>query len=284
MFENKKLKNWSETYWNQIKRNIGLIKISEQEKLRNNTIAVFGVGGLGGPLVEQLVRAGCENLVICDNDEFTASNLNRQLCTREDIGLNKVDVIEAFLKKINPDINLQKYYEINEYNISNVLNNVSVVALTLDDPIASILIARKCRKKKTCLLESWAIPYLCAWWFSPESIDYETCYGLNTHKMSVEDIKKSDSTISELKYSLLSKLLLFPNIKERFDREKGAVDGLFSGKLASISLAPIVRMNASYLAFEIIYAGIVKAKKMILAPKMTGYDYLEMKPIEFKLI
>ena len=68
MFEKKKLKNWSDSYWNHIKRNIGLVKLREQERLRNTPIAVLGVGGLGGPLAEQLIRSGCEQIIICDNE------------------------------------------------------------------------------------------------------------------------------------------------------------------------------------------------------------------------
>jgi len=46
MFDKKRFKNWSASYWSHVKRNIGLIKIVEQEKLRNTLIVVIGVGGL----------------------------------------------------------------------------------------------------------------------------------------------------------------------------------------------------------------------------------------------
>lgn len=280
MFENRIPNNWSNQYWNHIKRNIGIITFTEQEKLKLTTIGIFGLGGLGGPLTEQLVRIGCENLVICDNDTFSKSNLNRQLCTREDIGKYKVDVIEDFLYKINPDLNIKKYYEINESNITDVLKNTSVVALTLDDPIVSILISRECRKIHIPMIESWGIPYLFAWWFTPKSIEYENCYGFNTHEMKIDAIRKSQHAILEIKKAQLDCLLKFPNIRETYNRELGAVDGMIEGKLALVSLAPIVHMTASYLAFEIIFSGILKLKKMILAPEIIGYDYLQMMPFK----
>jgi len=59
---------------------------------------------------------------------------------------------------------------------------------------------------------------------------------------------------------------------------------MISGKLTLVSLAPIVRMIASYLAFEVIFSGILKVKKMILAPQIIGYDYLRMKPIRFSFL
>lgn len=284
MYDKKRLKNWPASYWNQIKRNIGLVKIIEQEKLRNTLIAVLGVGGLGGPLAVQLVRTGCEKLIMCDNERFEEANLNRQLCTREDLGRYKVDVTEKLLKKINPEIELQKYYEITKKIISNILNSTSIVVLTLDDPIASILISRECSKKNIPILESWGIPYLCAWWFTSESTDYETCYGFKTHKMTIDEIQKSEKTLLELKKAFLNKLIQFPEIKETFNREEGALEGLFSGNLPSISLAPIVGMTASYLAFEVIFSGILKIKRMSLAPNVIGYDYLRMKPIQFNFL
>ncbi|MFX1590391.1 MAG: ThiF family adenylyltransferase [Promethearchaeota archaeon] len=284
MFDNKKLKNWSKSYWNHINRNIGIITVGEQEKLRKTSIAILGVGGLGGPLVEQLVRTGCENLLICDNGKFEVSNLNRQICIRKDIGKYKVDVIKRLLKNINPEMKLKTFKEININNISNILNNISIVALTLDDPITSILIARECYRNNISMLESWAIPYLCGWWFTEKSVDYETFYGLKTHEKPIQEIIDSKDLVFEIRKAFLNKLKQFPSIEEKFDREKGALNKLLSGRIPSISFAPIVRLSASYLAYEIVFTGVLKVKEMILAPNIIGYDYFNMEPLNFSLV
>ena len=284
MFEEKKSNNWSERYWNQIRRNIGLVSFSEQEKLRKTPIAILGVGGLGGSMVEQLVRAGCEKILICDNEKFEESNLNRQICVKNDIGKYKVDILEDFLKNINPEIRLRKYYEINEKNILEILKNIAFVALTLDNPITSIMISRACSEKKIPMIESFGIPYLCAWWFTSDSVDYETCYEIKTQKMSIQQIIKSQKASLDVQKALLPKVLMFPGIYEIYNREIGVIESMSLGKLALRSFAPIVRMMASYLAFEIIYAGILKLKPMILAPQVIGYDYIRMKPIKFSFI
>ncbi len=282
MFEDKRPKNWSQSYWNQINRNIGLVTFLEQEQLRKARITIFGQGGLGGPLTEQLARSGCEDLVICDNDKFEESNLNRQVCVRADIGEYKVDVVEKLLKNINPEINVCKYYEVNEGNLLNIIEGSSVVVLALDDPIASILISRKCRELKILMLEAWAVPYLWAWWFTSESEDYETCYGFKTNKMTIPEIYQSKSVLIDIKRQVLDKLTQFPEIISRYDREKGAFDGILSGNLPFISMAPLVRIAASYLTFEVIFSGVLKIKKMILAPQIIGYDYFQLKSINFK--
>jgi len=283
MVGNRTHKNWTLFYSKFINRNIGLVSIEEQEKIRNTSVAIFGVGGLGGPLVEELARSGCENISICDNGTFKVSNLNRQLCFKEHIGKFKVDILENLLKKINPNIEVNKTLEVSELNVSNILKHVSLAVLTLDDPVISILIARECLKMKIPLLESWGIPYLWAWWFTPQGIDYESCYGFNTKKISINNIRDSKENVTNIKMKIFNKLLQFPGIRERYDREKGTVKSLLSGKIPFVSFAPIVRMTASFLTFEIIFSGIIKAKKMILAPNVLGYDYIKMRPIILKL-
>ena len=280
----QKMEQWSDHYSKQIERNIGYITFSEQEKLRITPIAVCGVGGLGGPIAEQLIRSGCERLIICDNDTFDETNLNRQICTIEDIGDYKVDVIDKYLKKINPEVKIQKYYNVSKKNVSEIVQKSNLVALALDDPVASIIIARECRNQNIPMLESWVIPYLWSWWFTKDSINYEECYELNTENMTIDQIEKSKLATSKSNDILFSKILDFPGAKSVYDRENGAYAATISGEIGIRSLAPLVRLTASYIAFEIIYAGILNIKQKILAPHVIGYDYFRMKPIQFNMI
>ena len=275
--------NWTEQYWNQVERNIGYIKLREQELLRTTPIAVLGVGGLGGPLAEQLVRSGCERLVICDDDIFESSNLNRQVCTRNDLGKLKVEVLKEYLKAINPHVAIRSYYEVTEENIAEILEGVQIVALTLDDTITSILIARTCQKREIPMLESWAVPYICSWWFTPNSVDYETCYGMDTHNLTIEQMRTSKEIQTKVIEALIPKVLQFPGFRSTLDRENGTLQRMISGQISLRSLAPIVRLTASYLAFEVIYAGILTVKEKNLAPNVIGYDYLRMRQITLKI-
>ena len=56
-----------------------LIKKEGIESLQNSTVAIFGVGGVGGFVVEALARAGVGTLHIIDHDTVSISNLNRQI-------------------------------------------------------------------------------------------------------------------------------------------------------------------------------------------------------------
>ena len=74
-------------------------------KLKNAKIAVFGIGGVGGYVVEALVRSGIGHIDIIDNDIVSLTNLNRQIiATHQTIGRDKVEVMKERILSINPDI------------------------------------------------------------------------------------------------------------------------------------------------------------------------------------
>jgi len=267
-------------YYTRVERNIGHITHQEQEFLRSSKIAIMGVGGLGGPLSDQLARVGCQHIVLCDNDTYDESNLNRQLCTTKDMGKYKVDHLQEHLLNIDHEISISNYKDVKCSNIDRILNKVKVVCLSLDEPVTSIIIARKCREKGIPMLESWGIPYLWAWWFTSNSIDYESCYEMSTKHLSLKDLETQsfDGYIE-----LLPKLVQFPGFREIYDREYGYFEKMKNGEIPYRSFAPFVHLTASYLATEIIFAGILKMKEKILAPNVVGYDYIRMKPLIFQI-
>ena len=84
-------------------RNIGIINESEQEKLHQSTIAIAGVGGVGGLLAERLIRMGVGRLKITDPGTFEKSNFNRQFgASMTSLGHNKAEEVFHQIKGINP--------------------------------------------------------------------------------------------------------------------------------------------------------------------------------------
>lgn len=72
--------------------------------LAESRVAVFGIGGVGGHVVEALVRSGVGKVDLIDSDEVCLSNLNRQIiATRKTIGQYKVDAMKERIMEINPD-------------------------------------------------------------------------------------------------------------------------------------------------------------------------------------
>lgn len=82
-----------------------LIGTDSMKRLQQSRVAVFGVGGVGGYVVEALARSGVGMLDLIDNDTVSVSNINRQIIATENtIGRSKVDVIKERVMDINPDI------------------------------------------------------------------------------------------------------------------------------------------------------------------------------------
>lgn len=80
------------------------------QRLKNARVAVFGIGGVGGYVVEALARSGVGCLDIIDNDTVALSNLNRQIiATHSTIGMYKTDAAKQRIHDINPDCVVTAY-------------------------------------------------------------------------------------------------------------------------------------------------------------------------------
>lgn len=81
-----------------------LLGSESMNRLENSRIAVFGIGGVGGYVVEALVRSGVGAVDLIDSDTVCESNLNRQIiATQATLGQFKVDVMKERILQINPD-------------------------------------------------------------------------------------------------------------------------------------------------------------------------------------
>lgn len=95
---------------NQFSRTELLIGQEGMERLKNARVAVFGIGGVGGYVVEALVRSGVGTLDLIDDDKVCLTNINRQIfATRKTVGKYKVDVARERILEINPDTKVNIY-------------------------------------------------------------------------------------------------------------------------------------------------------------------------------
>lgn len=87
-----------------------LIGTENIDILKNSRVAIFGVGGVGGYVVEALARSGVGVLELIDNDIVCESNINRQIiATTKTIGKYKVDVAKERILEINPEAEVNAY-------------------------------------------------------------------------------------------------------------------------------------------------------------------------------
>ena len=97
-----------EEKWNS--RTELLIGKENLEKLSKSKIIVYGIGGVGSFVVEGLVRAGIENIILVDNDVISPSNINRQIhATTSNIGKLKVECMKERILLINPNVKVETY-------------------------------------------------------------------------------------------------------------------------------------------------------------------------------
>lgn len=115
-------------------RNYGTVGIDGQLALLRATIAVIGLGGLGGFVAEGLARMGAGRLVLVDGDVFEEHNLNRQLLSDETVlGMSKAHVAAERVRRINPTVETVIYAELADAdNLPDILAGVDVVVDALD--------------------------------------------------------------------------------------------------------------------------------------------------------
>lgn len=80
------------------------------EKLHKARIIIFGIGGVGSYVVEALARTGIGFIDLVDNDEYSLTNINRQLyALHSTIGQSKVDVAKQRIMDINPECSVNTF-------------------------------------------------------------------------------------------------------------------------------------------------------------------------------
>ena len=111
---------------------------STLNEIRNKTILIIGLGGVGGSSLESIVRMGVNNIIIVDNDVIDETNLNRQILSlKSNIGEYKTDVAKKRILDINPECNVitinkfidsTNYLELFSYNIDYVIDACDTVS------------------------------------------------------------------------------------------------------------------------------------------------------------
>ena len=132
-------------------KNIGA---SGQKKILSSKILVVGVGGLGCPAAENLVRAGIGTIGLIDNDIVNLSNIHRQsLFNSKDVKKLKVSVAAKKLKEINPLTKIKTYKSrLTKKNIEDIIKNYEIIIDGSDNFKTKFLINDYCMKLKKKLI------------------------------------------------------------------------------------------------------------------------------------
>lgn len=141
----------------QFSRNELAIGKEGLEKLKNATVAVLGVGGVGSFAVEALARSGVGRLVLVDRDNVDITNINRQIhALLSTIGRPKVELMKERIADINPEcdvIALQMFYTEETYE-QFFSYDLDFVIDASDTIIYKVHLMKECLKRNIPIISS----------------------------------------------------------------------------------------------------------------------------------
>jgi sulfur carrier protein ThiS adenylyltransferase len=105
-----------------------------RKKLRNSSVGIAGLGGLGSNASIALARAGIGRLVLVDCDKVEKNNLDRQYYYLDQISKPKVNALKENIRRIDPDIKIETYnIKLKKGSMFNPFKDIDVVIEALDD-------------------------------------------------------------------------------------------------------------------------------------------------------
>ncbi len=127
------------------------------EKLKNSSVAVVGIGGVGSYCVEALARSGIGKICLVDNDVYNESNMNRQLyAINESLGKFKTDTAEQRINQINPECSIiNKKVFLNSDSISDLkLESYDYVVDAIDSINSKVGLIVYCKEHNIPVISS----------------------------------------------------------------------------------------------------------------------------------
>ena len=198
-----------------------LIGKDNLNRLHNKTVAVIGVGGVGGYVLETLVRNGIENIIIVDADTIDITNKNRQIIALDsNLNMKKVDAFEKRIKDINPKCNVTKYdIFLNEETKKILFNNkIDYLVDSCDTVTTKIMLIRECLNRNIKFISSMG-----------------TGNKFDPSKLTITDIRK---TSYDPLAKIIRKYVISNHIKEKIMVVSSIEPPIKSNKVSSIAFVP----------------------------------------------
>ncbi len=248
-------------YADFIGRNAGFVSEAEQERLRNASVLVCGVGGMGGAAVQSLARAGVGNLVIADMDHFEVSNLNRQVfATLDTVGQAKTHATAAAVASVNPEARITIHGADWVDHLDDILSRERVVINGMDDVTAGIRLYRKAREHGATVIDAYTSPLPSVTVVRPADPRPEERLRFPTRDRDWRSIAASD--LDQCKLAEAIYVMVHSTSAKHIDLTVAME--MLAGKRSRPSFAPMVIATGTLMAFE--------ALKLLLG-RPSGVDY-----------
>lgn len=251
-------------YAESFSRNIGILTAAEQAQLARTTVAIAGLGGVGGNVLMLLARMGIGRFRIADFDRFERVNINRQPGAASDtIGQPKCDVLAAQVKAINPSAEIAVFPQGFTAETGDALLDGADIAVDGIDFYAiepHLAFHRKTREKGLYTLMGSAVGFsACLQVFDPAGMSIEDYCGIAPDMVPLE---------KQLRYacSIVPELLHI----DYFDVSRGGANTDFL-KNTGPSLSVACSLAASLVAAEVALI-VLKRREPRAIPHTCQFD------------
>lgn len=201
------------------------------QKLRNSKVIVFGVGGVGGYVVEALARSGVGRIDVVDPDKVAKSNLNRQIIALEStVGKSKTEVIKERIKEIDSST------QVNCFNIFYTPDNADTIDLSCYDYIVDAIDFVPGKVELSLRADKLNVPIISSMGFGNK---------LNPTQIEVSDLAKTSVCPLARTMRRLLKEKGITHMKTVYSKEIpqkpfGELDGAGKPTVASVAFVPSV--------------------------------------------
>ncbi|OGS23086.1 MAG: hypothetical protein A2252_08170 [Elusimicrobia bacterium RIFOXYA2_FULL_39_19] len=252
-------------------RNIGLLTEAEQEKLKNSTVCIAGVGGVGGFPAERLARLGVGHIKIADPEVFSATDFNRQFGSSiKTLNRKKAEVIAEIVRDINPEIKVDVFSEgVNKDNVDEFLQGANLVidAIEFFTFEARMALYPKAREKNLYVILSGAIAYSSPLLvFDPKGLTMEKFFGV-------------DAGTEPDFYKIFKKLSV--KLPDYIPHNK--IVELTNRDITPSVISPICSLAGSLLVLETVLM-LLDKRKPIVVPNCSLVDLFNRKCLEINLL
>ena len=134
-----------------------LIGTAGLDKLKNSTVAIFGLGGVGSYAAEALCRAGVGRIIIVDFDDICLTNVNRQLHAMDGtVGKAKAQVMAERMRLISPQTEIIPFQDFYDAENSDLLlaEHYDYVVDAIDHITSKLHLIRSCRERNIPIISS----------------------------------------------------------------------------------------------------------------------------------
>lgn len=149
------------------------------DKLKDKTVLIVGIGGVGGYALEAIARSGINNIIIVDNDVVDITNLNRQIISNlNNVGCKKIEVAKERVLGINKECNVITYdLFLDDKNIYDIIDNhqIDYIIDACDTMIVKKELIRISKKRNIKLITSMG-----------------TANKMHPEKLEIMDIRKTE--------------------------------------------------------------------------------------------